>query len=184
MSTPWDNEPDSDSFEASELVCVMKRDHNGVWNGYVGLSKLHPLHGQRRDVRVLVPQRDGGRELNEKRLAIADVGGRMPRALEAGSAVPLSILIDVHGGLWSTGAIDGDHPGLWFFGFTCGHPWDFKPLDPLTVQGYQTMDPETAEMLYRTPAEYRTYEYARGETESLAAQLAALADASIATETT
>jgi len=184
MSTvahPWDNEPDADDFEASELVCLMRRDHNGVWNGYAGLSKSHPLFGQRRDVMINVPEAFAGHELVNTRFAVADLHGTpMPRTLAAGTALPLSVVIDVHGGLWNTGMIDNDHPGLWFFGFMCGHHWDFKPLDPLTVQGYQTMDPETAQSLYRTPAEYRTYDYARAETGKLAAQLAALADVTLA----
>lgn len=173
---PWDNEPDADDFEASELVCLMRRDHNGVWNGYAGVSKSHALFSQQRNVLIVVPEALAGHELNSTRVAPADVRGVVPRTLDAGLAVPLSLVIDVHGGLWNTGMIDSDHPGLWFYGFMCGHAWDFKPLDPLTVQGYQTMDLEVAQTLYRTPAEYRNYDYARGETEKLAEQIAALAD--------
>jgi len=63
----------------------------------------------------------------------------------------------------------------------CGHAWDFKPLDPMTVQAYQTMDLETAQSLYCTPAEYRSYDYARTQTEALAMQIAALSDVELAT---
>ncbi|MFP3549763.1 hypothetical protein SB861_03475 [Paraburkholderia sp. SIMBA_049] len=183
MSTvahPWDNEPNEDAFEASELVCLMRRDHNGVWNGYAGVPGTHPLYWQRRDVLVIVPEAVAGRELVSTRIAAGDLRGIVPRTLIAGIAMPLSIVIDTHGGLWNTGVIGQDHPGLWFFGFCCGQTWDFKPLDPLTVQAYQTLDPEQAEALYHTPVEYRTYDYARAETEQLAAQIAALADVQLA----
>lgn len=187
MSTvahPWDNEPDQDDFEASDLVCLMRRDHNGVWNGSVGVSQAHPLYGQRRDVLIIVPPEVAGRELSSTRVAAADLRGVVPRTLEAGIALPLSIVIDVHGGIWNTGVMVGDdYPGLWFYGFMCGHAWDFKPLDPLTIQAYQT-DPEQAAQVFRTPAEYRSYDYARAETEKMAAQIAALADVQLATEAT
>ncbi|AUT76345.1 hypothetical protein [Paraburkholderia hospita] len=140
VAHPWDNEPDEESFEASELVCLMSRDHNGVWNGYVGVSKSHAMFGQRRDVRIIAPATAAGHELISTRIAAADVRGFIPRVLEAGVAASLSIVVDVHGGLWNTGVIGEDHPGLWFFGFMCGHAWDFKPLDPMTVQAYQTME--------------------------------------------
>jgi hypothetical protein len=182
VAHPWDNEPDADAFEASELVCLMRRDHNGVWNGYVGVPKTHALYRQRRDVMIIVPEAAVGRELVSTRIAVADLHGRVLRTLTAGAAAPLSVVVDVHGGLWNTGVIGEDHPRLWFFGFMCGHAWDFKPLDPLTIQGYQTMDAEQAEALYRTPAEYRSYDYARVQTEALAMQIAALADVELAQE--
>ncbi|MBN3756083.1 hypothetical protein G3N95_24295 [Paraburkholderia sp. Tr-20389] len=179
VAHPWDNEPDADTFEASELVCVMRRDHNGVWNGYAGVPKSHALHGQRRDVLIIVPTSVAGRELNSTRVAAADLRGVVPRTLEADIALPLSVVIDVHGGIWNTGVVGDNYPGLWFYGFMCGHQWDFKPLDPMTIQAYQT-DPEQAAQVFRTPAEYRTYDYARAETEMLAAQFAALADVVLA----
>lgn len=184
MSTPWENEPDSDSFEAAGLVCLMRRDHNGVWTGHVGLPKTHPLHGQRRDASIVVPTAFA-RAADNRRMATADLrGGAAPTTIDANAALPLSVALDVHGGLWSSGLVGSDYPGLWFFGFTCGHPWDFKPLDPLTIAGYKSMDPEQAEAIYRTPNDYRTYTYARNETEKLAAQLAALAEATLAGATT
>jgi hypothetical protein len=30
VAHPWDREPDEDTFEASELVCLMRNHHNGV----------------------------------------------------------------------------------------------------------------------------------------------------------
>jgi len=183
VAHPWDNELDADAFEASELVCLMRRDHNGVWNGYAGVTPSHPLYGRRRDVLIVVPPEVAGRELNSTRVAAADVRGVVPRTLEAGIALPLSIVVEVHGGIWNTGVVGENYPGLWFYGFTCGHPWDFKPLDPMTIQAYQT-DPEQAAQVFRTPAEYRTYDYAREQTDALAAQLAALADVTLASEAT
>jgi len=96
---PWDREPDEDTFEASELVCLMRRDHNGMWNGYVGVSKSHPLYGQRRGVKIIVPASAASRELISTRIARADLRDVIPRVLEAGIASPLSVVVEVHGGL-------------------------------------------------------------------------------------
>ncbi|AUT62873.1 hypothetical protein [Paraburkholderia terrae] len=182
VARPWDGEPDADEFEAFGLTCVMRRDPtNGAWAGYVGVPASHALYRQRRDVRIVVPDRIAGRELVSTRIAGADLRGVVPRILEAGMTVPLSIAVDVHGGLWGTGVIDAGHQNVWFFGFVCAHPWDFKPLDPMTIKGYETLDPETAQALYRTPAEYRSLDYARTQTEALAMQLSALSDVELAT---
>lgn len=181
-SYPWESEPDSDSFESSGLVCLLRRDHVGVWNGYVGVTKTHPLYGKHRNEMIDVPSSLADRKVDSQRITRADLGDALlPSAIKTGSTVALSTLIDVHGGLWSVGLVGSDYPGLWFFSFMCGHAWDFKPLDPLTQRGYETMDPETAEALYKTPADYRTISYARNEATLLANQIAALADAKVAT---
>jgi hypothetical protein len=130
----------------------------------VGVSKSHPLHGQRRGVKIIVPASAASRDLISTRIAGADLRGVIPRVLEAGIAAPLSVVVEVHGGLWNTGVIGSDYPGPWHFSFMCGHAWDFKPLDPMTEQACQTMDrrrrshctarlPSTAAMTTRAQTE-------------------------------
>ena len=40
----WDNEPDTDDFEAYGLFCAMRRNDFGSWCGYVGIPDEHPLY--------------------------------------------------------------------------------------------------------------------------------------------
>lgn len=77
--------------------------------------------------------------------------------------------VDVHGGLTYADACHGPichvpKPGepddVWWFGFDCAHAWD---MSPGSLQFHRPMPDEV----------YRTVEYARRETESLAEQLAA-----------
>ena len=171
----WENEPNEDAFEASGLSCIMKRDHNLVWTGHVGVPPSHALFRQRRDVLVEVPSDAVGLPVDVKRVCMADVHGIVPPAIKAGN-LPLSVLVAVHGGLWSTG-VRAENPELWFFGFQCGHAGDYRPADPSNQQARQNA--ATTERPY-TPDNYRTYDYARKECEGLAAQLAALDGAKLA----
>jgi hypothetical protein len=165
----WDTEGDADTFGASGLRCILKRNHIGVWAGYVAIPHDHPLYGQRREV-VLVTQ---------------------------DATAPANVLLTVHGGVRFTGMLPDDtvddvraegepwrpvppRQPPWYIGFDCGHQTDYKPADPMTLEAYRSMDPEQAEALFRTPADYRDINYARAETMKLAAQVAALAGAQLA----
>lgn len=76
--------------------------------------------------------------------------------------LPLSALLPVHGGVWSTGAVRDD-PARWRFGFTCSHATDYLPRHT------------NADVLRTTTADdYRSHDYAKAEVIDLAAQLAAL----------
>ncbi|HVJ44675.1 MAG TPA: hypothetical protein VM639_24470 [Dongiaceae bacterium] len=45
---PWLDEPDKRQWvdEATNLDCLMVRNHSGVWCGYVGVSEGHPSFGK------------------------------------------------------------------------------------------------------------------------------------------
>ena len=43
---PWNDEPDKVQWQddATGLACLARRNHLGVWCGYVGVTKDHPWH--------------------------------------------------------------------------------------------------------------------------------------------
>jgi hypothetical protein len=177
----WETEPEEESFEASEMHCVLRRMPNGVWAGYVALPVTHALYRQRRDVRVCVPDAFASRALHTRRVAIADVRGIVPATLAGLSEAPASLLLDVHGGIRFTGMLN-DMTDRWYIGFDCGQSWDFIPNDPWIENARGSTDPERADALFRTPADYRTIDYARAELRRLAEQVAALANAQLASD--
>lgn len=143
---PWDTEPDKAQWvdEATGLDCLIVRAEPGSLCGYVGLPPGHPLHG-------------------ESAHAAAKVW--------------------VHGGVnfassCQEGAEDGygvchvPEPGrphdVWWLGFDCAHiPGDKCPTYAVTVAEVLGEDNTFAK------GTYRTFEYVKGEVESLARQLAA-----------
>lgn len=111
---PWEDEPDEAQWidEATGLECFAARNpHVGVWAGYVGVPRQHPLYGVRRDV--------------------CPVG--CAAAPDCGHTPEGSIL--VHGGVTYAGrsprrrGARGDQSvaDQWWFGFDCGHAWDGCP---------------------------------------------------------
>jgi hypothetical protein len=175
----WDDEPSQDAFVASGLYCLIRRTPEGAWAGYAGVQKEHALWRQSRDVLISLPESFAARVPDLRRIAAVDIA-TVPAELVAGMTVPLSIAIDVHGGLYFTGMLPSLDEPYWYFGFSCTQPWDYKPLDPLARSARETMDPEQHEALFRTAADYRTAEYARSETERLAAQIAAFSGVTVA----
>ncbi len=151
---PWQAEPDRVEWEHAGLPCLALRNENfGVWCGYAAVAPGHPLHGK-----------DHG-----------------------------DVEVSVHGGLTYANRCDGDRichvpkPGeaddVWWFGFDCGHCFDFMPafaarhallLEPLPRQ--QAYDHNAAvnasSRLYVDV--YRTLNYVQDETNALAEQLAKL----------
>ncbi len=159
---PWDDEPSEVNFEASGLKCVLRRGPMGAWCGYVGIPNFHPLFGH---------------DYNEECEALNDLCNRVMKGpvgkrgvvplfcagLRDGKAIARPDLVfDVHGSI----TYASDRPGgassksdLWWFGFDCSHAGDLSPKLP-------TFGDE----------QYRTVQYARSETESLAGQLASVSD--------
>jgi hypothetical protein len=175
----WDDEPKEEAFVESGLYCLMRRNHVGVWAGYVGVTGDHALARQRRDVLIVLPDSFATRALDSRRIAIADMPV-IPDRIAAGMTVPASVAIDVHGGVMFTGMLSNPDEPYWYIGFDCGQPWDYKPADPMTRSARETMDPKQHEALFRTAADYRTIDYARAETEALAAQIAGFAGVTVA----
>lgn len=100
-SGEWDNEPDKVSWEYKGLPCIIRRNHNGAWCGYVGVSAEHPRHGQGYDDNY-----DLG------------VHGGLTYA-ESCEGDPLA------GGVCHVADEGDDH--VWWFGFDCGHASDLSP---------------------------------------------------------
>ena len=138
---PWNNEPDKAVWvdEATGLDCMIHRGRIGVLCGYVGVGPDHPFHGKEYD----------------------------------------SFDIDIHGGLtYADGCQEGDDPAInvchvpqpgrpddvWWFGFDCGHAWDFAPGLALTLRKLDGPD-------VFVDTVYRDFDYVKTEVESLAKQL-------------
>lgn len=43
---PWSDEPDRELFKAHGFQCLLNRNWQGVWCGYVGLTPSHPWYGK------------------------------------------------------------------------------------------------------------------------------------------
>jgi hypothetical protein len=151
---PWEKEPNELVWEAHGFHCRLARGPMGHWCGYVGVDENHPLYGKGygESLDVLKP-------LQEQRL-------KEPLGETPSLAVMMSILtggefntsmdmvFNVHGGVTFAGKYPKEN--LWLIGFDCAHSGDLCP-----------------ESNYSSASEtYRTLEYAKAETERLAAQIA------------
>ncbi len=139
---PWQKEPDRVEWvdTATGLTCRILRSPIGSLCGYVGVPKDHQAYGMEHDPFV------GN---------YVDVNVEWWRRHITHRVEYKIIDIDVHGGLTYAGE-HGDS-GLHWFGFDCGHAFDFTPgLD------------------YNGDATYRDLAYVTKEVESLAKQLAAI----------
>lgn len=151
---PWQDEPYDKIVwvdEASDLDCMVKRGPMGVWCGYVGVPPGHPAHGM---------------DYDDVRLA----DDQWP---------------DVHGGLtYAAPCADSEEPEaichvpepgrpehVWWFGFDCGHWQDITPV----TQRYLDEAGRTLPLRGSYEPTYKSVDYAKAETLSLAQQLAAMA---------
>lgn len=148
----WNDEPDKVQWTDSETgyPCLAVRNHMGAWCGYVGLSEGHPAFGRRYD----------------------------------------EVDVDVHGGLtYADFCAEGPQessichipePGqpdhVWWLGWDCAHAFDLVPyMETYRRKTYEgTGNPLWAE--HDFSEQYRTLDYVRRETTSLARQLATLGD--------
>lgn len=144
---PWTYEPDRLDFEHEGLSCLLHRGPSGHWCGYCGVPRSHPSYGQKYD----------------------------------------DVAVDVHGGLTYSDKCDGtichipkpgDSDEVWWFGFDCAHSGDFSPSYSNAMRGRTGERPYShAHALLANTWRcdtYRTLEYVKAETESLARQLRAL----------
>lgn len=140
LSGPWDHEPDKIQWvdTATDLDCLMVRNHFGVWCGYVGVPRSHPLYRIPYD--VLHFQVHGG-------LTFADL-------CQPGE--PIDGICHI--------AEPGREDRPWWFGFDCGHAWDFAP--GLMVPDFDLRDAGTV---------YRDEGWVTTEVRQLAEQLKAVA---------
>lgn len=132
---PWDNEPDRFQWQHAGYACLITRDHEfGNLCGYVAVDRDSPLYN----------------------VHYRDVGHDLPG----------------HGGVNYSNACNGHichvpEPGMpddvWWFGFDCGHFYDYQP----GMTQYIKPDPE-----FRT---YRDFSYVKQTCEELAEALRAIA---------
>lgn len=158
MTKPWENEPDFLDGEHAGLKTALRRGPVGAWCGYVGVPKGHPLFEVGYSSRIKSPPK----ELIERKIDIDKIGAinlLYAMSMDITKACPLTLLLDVHGGLtYARNHFPKREPdGLWWFGFDCAHAGDLVP----------------SEHCINHPSDvYRDIEYAKKECESLAEQLA------------
>jgi hypothetical protein len=157
-------------FNAAGFVCVVRRTLEfKQLCGYVGIPRSHPLYEVDRCELIPSPEdwRNGiGWDIDEHGAIdtfvtlLQDHAGEIPVGF-----APLNMLIGVHGGLtWSDRLYD--HTG-WWFGFHCGHAYDFMPglAELITEAG------RDASFLYGMST-YRTFDYVKQECATLAQRIA------------
>lgn len=99
----WDQEPDKVQWtdKATGLPCIVKRNHFGVWCGYVGVDRSHKYYSvHHNDIEVSV---HGG--LTYSGLC----QGGPPEAAICHIPDP------------------GEPDDVWWLGFDCGHGMDYSP---------------------------------------------------------
>lgn len=159
---PWQDEPDRVDFVAHGFSCMLRRQHHGVWCGYVGVPREHPLYGKDwRDTH----------EIGE---------------LSAHRGINYSDLCD--DGEICHVPQPGMPADVWWLGFDCGHAFDFQPALEARLRGCiegaeerglrfladALRGPKPIEIPDFMREVYRALPYVRGEVERLAAQLEAI----------
>lgn len=154
---PWNSEPDREEFKHAGLDCLIQRNRWGVWCGYVGVPKGHPVYGKGYDdPKVEDISVHGGLTYS------AECSGHICHVTE-----------------------DADDKVHWF-GFDCGHAGDYNPgmieNDKLVRKFMKEegrsdllssldVSVDLARMFHGV---YRDQAYATEETKQLAVQLAAV----------
>ncbi len=174
---PWTEEPDRLEWRRHGMPCLVLRNGQGAWCGYVGVAPGHPLHGVEygQETPALA-------EALEKRKG-SPIGANPSMAIMlaclSGEVKPTpDLVIQVHGGLTFSSACrgpichvpaEGEPENVWWFGFDCIHSGDISPFDAVMAR-------DRPEWFYKLNGHdvYRDIVYARAETESLADQLQTL----------
>lgn len=164
----WRGEADKVGWKDTEtgFECTIMRDGpTGTLGGYVGVGRHHPLRGYEasalpNDVGILV---HGG--ITYARFCEEGPSPRRPLVHEARS------ICHVVPPIVDAGAPQpADHftqPHLWWFGFTCDHPYDLRPREAAARPGSAHAG---------IGATYRDDAYVLNEVRALARQLQAIAE--------
>ena len=154
LSGEWDDEPDKVQWIDADtgLDCIVKRNHQGVWCGYVGVPQGHDWYGKP------FGQID------------ADVhGGGLTFSGLCSPGEPIDGICHI------PFANAGDEKP-WWIGFDCGHMFDTNP----SFEWFRMKNPDLLRMPepdHIVPdymqSKYRTVNYARRECAGLADQVAA-----------
>lgn len=158
---PWMDEPDKVVWIDPEtnLDCMIRRNHHGVWCGYVGVPENHPLYGI---------------DYNS-----SDIDDNLSHYIALGK-------IEVHGRLTysefcqenekETGICHKSDKEVYWFGFDCGHAYDYMPgmgadvlaLDDIPITTRNLFESMRNRKDFET---YRDMDYVKAEVLSLAKQL-------------
>lgn len=153
----WLSEPDDVEFESSGYQCELYRNPgSGAWSGYVTVGASHPWNGLGLAERV-TPLRD---ELDLDRVGAFPLLLTMLDDTPDDGLVRLSLAVEVHRSLSYAGPNKDPSRGAWCFGFDTGHAGDYMPL----LSG-------TWPKWLREESTYRDFDYVKGDTLRLAAQL-------------
>lgn len=184
-----EKEGNFEEFEHNGLKCVIQRNRMDCWCGYVGIDPTHALYGYEYSDTINIPSEIKERNINLDKMDVIQFFLHCIK-IEKGESnkeeIPVSILIQVHGGVtFSRGQLaDGrtwngigicekmystEIDNIWWFGFDCGHAGDLCPgfflNEQLNFALGDTVDPMLRNDIYRTK------EYVITETKSLADQL-------------
>jgi hypothetical protein len=176
---PWESEPYFHTFEAAGMRCVMYRDPEfKTWCGYVGVGSAHPLYGLHYSDLVPAPAKFNERPMDVDEhgminvfvTALQQYAGEIPDGF-----VPISHLIACHGGLsWAQPLHEWTG---WWFGFDCNHAWDYSPgMVEILRESARRLELDTGWRPHVIDAMerrvYRTFDFVKSETASLAQQVA------------
>jgi hypothetical protein len=184
---PWETEPNSLDFEAEGLPCAMRRNHRGIWCGYVGVGPEHPLYGLPTNHPLKLPTDwFKGRGFDQGTGPVDMFIHMLSGAKSIDDACPINLAFHAHGGITFADYGETLPDGYWWFGFDCGHAGDYLPKMP------PGMSEMMNDMIESMPAHaratmreimdrqnrdtvYRDQQYVVGECQSLAVQLNAYA---------
>jgi len=165
---PWKDEPDKVVWKDPEtnLDCMIRRNSIGVWCGYVGVPEEHPAYGKHYHEFEFNDDKCENTEIDYAQKKIND--------------------IEVHGGLTFAGPCSEDEKEtgichksdkeVYWFGFDCGHVYDYMPGMGADVLALDDISEQTKNLFetMRNRKDFETYrdmDYAKAEVKSLAKQL-------------
>lgn len=160
----WDSEADLDNFKTANGLdgAIIRVSHSGALCGYVGIPADHPWYGKEYGAEVVPSGAQLARTIDIEKISVISLFCGAASGDNPADGTRIDCLIDVHGGLTYSGAGHaeyGENPALWYFGFDCAHSGDLCPAMDRAYQGDS----------------YRNMSYVRSEVESLAKQLAEVA---------
>ncbi len=141
------------------LCCIQRMGHSGNINGYVAVSKEHPLFGKKYSDKI---KTDKEPVFNGNYIGLLSTSMDKERDENTYS---IDMALKVHGGItYSQDGLSGIEDGLfgelWWFGFDTAHAGDVRPFQTDIDRKYPIRENE-----------YRDFEYVKNETKELAKQL-------------
>ncbi len=140
------------------LCCIQRMNWSGNINGYVAVTKDHPLFGKNYLDKI---------QLKESPLFNGNYIGLLCATLgdDEENVYSINMALNVHGGITYSqselNGIENDLFGeLWWFGFDTSHSGDLKPYQNDIDRKYQ-----------HEGDEYKDFEYVKEQTQQLANQL-------------